>query len=330
MKSVSVVVPCRNEEKYIALCLDSLLTNGFPIEYLEILVVDGNSEDRTLPILRDFEEHYPGTVRMIPNPEKVTPRALNIGLQEARHELVMIASAHASFEKGYIETLVKYFDKLKAAAVGGVMETRAKNDTEVTRALVKILSSQAGVGNAMFRVGVPEPVEVDTVPFGIYDKAFLQQVGGYDERLNRNQDIELSKRILRNGGRIFLIPDAKCFYYVRESYGMLALNNYRNGFWNFLVIYMTHNFGSLSLRHFIPALFLLSLFLPLLLAFVSSAFVGITLLSLLAYGLVISREAWKLKDAHTGFWPILWGFISLHFAYGAGSLAGMLRVDKCF
>lgn len=329
-QTVSVVIPCFNEEKHIETCVLSLLENGYPLQNIEILVVDGNSTDNTVAILQKMQQQYP-QVKHINNPKSKTPFALNLGIENAQNEYILIASAHSSFDKGYIQELMDKMHELNADVVGGVMETRIKNNTPTANAIMQVLSNKYGVGNAMFRIGIDKPMLVDTVPFGLYKTSLLKEANGYDERLIRNHDIELSKRLLKKGTKIYLTPTTTCYYYARETFKQLAKNNYRNGKWNLLTVFITKDFSSLSLRHFIPLIFVLSILLPLIgglfytSLFLLSAFVLVSYL--FAIGFIVLRT-FNLKN--TTFFKGVWSFISLHFAYGFGSLVGLMQFYKLF
>jgi len=322
---VSVIIPCLNEEKYIGDCLISLLSNGYPPDELELLVVDGGSTDSTLSILEDLKLTYP-QIRIVHNLKKFTPFALNLGIQHASHSLILISGAHARFNTGYIQELVQVIQSNKADVAGGVMETQTKSDSPKTRAIKVVLTSGAGVGNSLFRTGVNEIREVDTVPFGLYRKEVFEQCGLYDTRLIRNHDIELSKRILSKGFRIVLVPSARCTYYARESFGELAKNNYGNGYWNIKTLLITRKFDSLSFRHYVPLLFILSLIVPTVLAIVWIYFIIISGLSLIAYLVLILFQVSKAKTSNK--WMLMWAYLVLHFSYGIGSLFGCFSIFK--
>ncbi len=325
---ISVIVPCRNEEKYIESCVNSLFENGFDRKQLEVIVVDGMSSDTTIEKLYHLQTKYENLV-VFQNPKKVTPHALNIGIREARGEYIMIASAHSSFDSGYIQVLHDNIVKLpNPIGVGGIMRTSVKNKSKTSIAIQRILSSKFGVGNAMFRLGTNKILNVDTVPFGLYKADILKQSGGYDERLIRNHDIELSKRLLRKGGNIYLIPNAKCTYYAREIFREMAANNFRNGKWNILTVWITKNFSSLSIRHFIPMIFVLSVILPLIVSIFYLPAIFITMLSLLSYFFALIYFALKVDRSDTSFLHLIFGFFILHIAYGFGSLTGMLFIPK--
>ena len=123
-----------------------------------------------------------------------------------------------------------------------------------------------------------------------------------------------------------MIPETNCNYFARESYAQLASNNYKNGKWNLLTVFITRRFSSLSLRHFIPMLFILSLIVPSFLSFLFFPFAYLTLLSILMYLLAIMYFSYTIKSNKTTFFHLFIGFLSLHFSYGAGSLVGLLSI----
>ena len=323
---ISVVIPCLNEEKHIETCIRSILENGYPKELLEIIVIDGVSSDNTLPILKKMQSEL-AQIEVLVNVKKITPVSLNMGLNHASSTYVLIASAHSSFDTQYIQTLKNALENTPdAIGVGGPMKTLVKNETPTSCAIQEILQHRFGVGNSTFRTGSSEKVAVDTVPFGLYKTESLLAVGGYNERLVRNHDMELSKRLSENGGRIYLIPETSCNYFARETYTELASNNYKNGKWNLLTVFITRRFSSLSLRHFIPMLFILSLVVPSGLSLLFCPFIYLTLVSLLMYLLGIMYFSLTIKSNKTTFFHLFIGFMSLHFSYGIGSLIGLFNI----
>jgi glycosyltransferase involved in cell wall biosynthesis len=329
MKTVSIVIPCKNEEQHIETCILSLLNNGYPEEYLEILIVDGMSDDRTHALVINMQQQF-SNIKWIENHRKKTPFALNLGIQHATGEYILIASAHSSFDTGYISVLLEKMEQLQADVVGGMMRTNVKHSTVISNAIQQVLSHPFGVGNSMFRVGVEQDIQVDTVPFGLYKTTLLRSVGGYNEQLIRNHDMELSKRLLAKGARIFLTPDAQCTYYARETKWSMAKNNYDNGKWNMLTVYITRDFTSLSFRHFVPLLFVLSLILPLMLGILYWPFCILTLVSLVLYFTTLIRVITKMESTGTNFFELMKTFITLHLSYGTGSLVGLLHLNKLF
>ena len=201
------------------------------------------------------------------------------------------------------------------------------NETPKSLAIREVLSHKLGVGNALFRTGITEVQAVDTVPFGCWRRDVFDKYGLFDERLTRNQDIELNKRILRGGGKIFLVPDTYCTYYARETFEKLFDNNFGNGKWNIKTVYYTREMNSLSLRHFVPLLFLLSLILPLIAGFFWHPLWLLTAIILLIYLSLISVVSAKLaRSKGLSFIRLVESFFVLHFSYGLGSLVGLLSL----
>jgi glycosyltransferase involved in cell wall biosynthesis len=291
---------------------------------MEILVVDGMSSDKTREIVVSYTRKY-DFIRLIDNPRKIVPVAMNLGIRQAKGEYIIRLDAHAEYPKDYFSKLIAWYRKLDADNVGAVIETKVQRRTPVSIAIQKVLSSRFGVGNSDFRVGTDTPKEVDTVPFGCYKREVFEKYGYYDERLERNQDIELNKRILSGGGKIYLVPDVTCTYYARESLKALAKNNYANGKWNILTAYYTGTLRSLSLRHFVPLRFVLSLILPLIGGFFYPKLFYIPLLSSISYLALVIIIGIRLNDSGTNLFALLLAFAVLHFSYGMGSLIGLFE-----
>ncbi len=297
MVSISIIIPCRNEDRYITQCLDSLLEMTYPKELVEIFVVDGMSEDTSRQLITHYSQIHP-SIQLLDNPRKTTPTALNIGIMASSGEFIIILSAHADYPKEYCSALVEEAMQLKADCVGGVLETKSSKINNTSQSIINVLSDRFGTGS-QFRSGVEKITEVDTVAFGCYRRDVFERFGLFDERLTRNQDIELNKRIIRGGGHIYLLPNVTCTYYARETYRDFAKNNYQNGYWNILTAYFTKTLRSLSLRHFVPLLFCLALLLPLLLSPLYLPLIWITVIVALSYKGVIGIRAWKIKKTTT-------------------------------
>ncbi len=323
---VSVICPTFNEEKYIKSCIESILAQDYPKDDLEVIFVDGMSTDNTRSIISSYQSQY-HFIKLIDNPHRIVPHAMNTGIKNAKGQIIIRIDAHTLYQPDYFSVLSERLLELDADNVGVVCKTDVLNKTPKTLAIKEVLSNKIGVGNSMFRIGIDEVQEVDTVPFGCWKREVFDKYGLYDVRLVRNQDIELNKRIKRGGGKIFIVPDTYCTYLARETFRALSKNNYANGKWNILTVFYTHNLGSLSIRHFIPLLFVLALTTPLLLALVYSPLVFVSLLALTLYIVVIGGVSVKvaLKKKLNPLLLIA-AFICLHISYGCGSLVAILKL----
>lgn len=323
---LSVICPIYNEEKYITKCIDSILEQDYPKDNLEVIFVDGMSKDHTREIVISYTKKYP-FIRMIDNPDRIVPCAMNKGILASKGDIIMRIDAHTLYAPNYFSVLVHYLAELNADNVGAVCKTDVLNKTRKSLAIREVLSNKFGVGNSTFRTGVNQVMEVDTVPFGCWRRDVFDKYGLYDVRLVRNQDIELNKRILHGGGKIFIVPYTHCTYMARETYKELAKNNYGNGKWNILTVFFTKQFSSLSIRHFIPLIFVLSLVVPLMLSVFYKPLALISGLSLVAYISLLGTLSLKLSiSKKLSFFYLLLSFIVLHISYGSGSLLSLLSL----
>lgn len=318
---ISVVMPVYNEEKYIENCIESLLLQDYPQNLMEWIFVDGMSSDKTRQLIEKYIKEYPQMIKLLSNPNKTVPYAMNIGIREAKGQFIIRLDAHADYSTDYISKCVYYLETTDADNVGGVAETKSKGF--VGNAIAKMLSSRFGVGNSEFRTN-GESGYVDTVPFGAFRREVFDKWGGYDERLTRNQDNEMNYRIRKNGGKIFLSSDIKLSYYCRDSIKGISDMAMKNGMWN--VITMKLCPGSMGLRHFIPLMFLISLIcLPIVSAFwhpIALLFIAELVLYLILDCAFSAKKASGIKE----FLLLIILFPIFHITYGAGSLKGLLKL----
>ena len=326
MKLVSVICPIYNEEKHITSCIVSVLQQDFPKENLEILFVDGMSTDKTRRIISDFTDKYKH-IRLLDNPQKTVPYALNIGIQAAKGDIIIRMDAHAVYPHNYFSILAKYLTELNADNVGGVCRTLPANNSSVAAAIADAVSCVFGVGNSHFRIGTNNIQQVDTVPFGCWKKEIFEKIGYFDTELTRNQDDEFNGRIIKNGGKIYLIPDLFIDYFARENIRKVSAMHYQYGLFKPLVNKKLR--APATVRQFFPALFVagliagiaFSLLFPKLWFVYFGVIILYALLALyFSLRASIKRRNWKLFFME----PII--FFLLHTSYGLGYWAGLYKV----
>jgi len=310
---VSIIIPCRNEEKFIGKCLESILNQDYPKEKMEVLVVDGMSEDRTREIIKNFQFSNPNfQLLLIDNPKKFTPFAFNIGIREAKGEIVMLAGAHATYEKDYVAKCVKYLKEYKADNVGGILKTIPSENTLIAKAIAISLSHPFGAGASRFRIGAKEPKEVDTVFGGCYKKEVFDKIGLFNENLIRSQDLEFNLRLKKAGGKILLAPDIVSYYYPKSNLKDFFLHNFEDGTWAVLPLKFVK--FPFKLRHYIPLIFVLTLPLSIWLYILVSLFFS-------------AQIAFREKDIRYFFvMPAV--FATRHIGYGLGSVWGLIKLLK--
>jgi len=247
--SVSIVVPCRNEARYIVECLDSVLACDYPRDRLEVLVVDGMSDDGTRQILTDYATRHP-EVRVLDNPRRITPVALNVAIRAAAGEIIVRMDAHVVYPTNYVSRLVAALDEFGADNAGAVLRTLPANQTPMGRAIAIGMSHPFGVGTSYFRIGTAEPRWVDTIAFFCIRKSTFDRVGLFDEELIRHQDGEFNARLIKAGGRILLIPDVVSYYYARSTLHQVGRMFYQYGYFKPLVAKKLGRF--MTIRQLIP------------------------------------------------------------------------------
>ncbi|MDO8601094.1 MAG: glycosyltransferase family 2 protein [bacterium] len=307
---VSIIIPCRNEELFIGKCLESIIQQDFPKENLEVLVIDGSSGDRTQGIVREFASKYP-FIRLLENPQKFTPFGLNIGIKASQGEIIIRMDSHAGYEREYVSKCVKYLRESGADNVGGIIKTLPVKNTLPARAIAKVLSHPFGAGGSYFRIGSEEPRWVDTVFGGCYKREVFDKIGLFNEKMLRSQDIELNKRLIKAGGKILLHPDIVAYYYPQAEFWKFFEHNFTDGFWTIYPLKFKVRF--FSWRHLMPLFFVLTL--PL----------GIW--PYIPISLFFSAKI-ALKEDLRYFFILPFVFFNRHFAYGLGSLWGMIRLIK--
>ena len=321
---VSVIVPCRNEAAYIRACLDSILAGDYPEHRLEMLVVDGLSDDGTRGVVEAYVRRDP-RVRLLDNPRQITSAGLNLGVRSAQGSVIVVLGAHSVYPATYISELVFSLSWTGADAVGGVCATRPGGATVTARAIAAALSHPFGVGNSHFRIGTSKPRWVDTVPFGCYRRDVFDRVGLFDEDLTRNQDDEFNLRLVKHGGRLLLVPHVVTRYYARASLGKLWQMFQQYGFFKPLV---ARKLGQvMTVRQLVPALFLagvavtgiLSLWWSLPRLVLGLAIGSYVVADLACAASVGARLGWRVGLAVTYVFP------TLHLAYGLGFLRGVVR-----
>lgn len=317
---VSLIVPMRNEEEFIGRCLDSLLEQIGDRREFEILCMDGMSTDRTRDIVREYAIRD-GRVRLVDNPDQITPLALNRGIEASRGDVIMIIGSHTEYGPDYIDKCLEVLERTGADQVGPYLTTKPGRDTPVGRAIAAATSSRFGVG-AGFRVAGPER-EADTVPYGALRRNVFERFGGYDERLVRNQDIEMSCRIRRGGGRIVISPDIQATYYNRSTFAGLRNQAFMNGLWTILTVWLTG--GGVRLRHLVPFAFLLSLIGLGIGGLFWQPALALLVIEIALYMVTASLYAYRAsRGTNCSAFLTLLAFIQLHIAYGLGSLWGVV------
>lgn len=320
---LSVICPIYNEETYIGACIESILSQDYPKEDLEVIFADGMSTDRTREIVSSYSAKYPW-IRLIDNPDRIVPPALNKAIDASRGDVIMRLDAHAEYPSDYFSALTDALSRYGADNVGGVCLTLPAADTVTARAIAEVLSSRFGMGNSDFRVGTTKVKEVDTVPFGCWPRRVFDRIGTFDLDLIRNQDDEFNGRLRKAGGKIMLIPSVKIKYFARDKVGKVARMFYQYGLFKPLV---NRKLGSpATVRQFFPMLLVVGLIVGAIISLAWTPFLwaygsGIILYLLLALGFSIRSGNKPLQVLVQ-----TWTYIAVHTSYGFGYLVGLWKL----
>ena len=325
-KRVSIIIPTRNEEAFIIKTLNSVLSQDYPLNLIEIIVVDGQSDDLTTTLIKGFIKDHPN-VKLIVNPERVVPFALNYAIKCATGEIIVRLDAHSKYPINYVSRLVTELQKTGADNVGGVWKTTPANTGVVATGIALATSHPLGIGDAKYRLENKEIVEVDTVPFGCFPKDVFERIGLFDTDLIRNQDDEFNGRIIKNGGKIFLIPDLEIEYYARATISTMMKMFYQYGLFKPLV---NVKLGSAAtMRQFVPPLFLLFLLMGLILPLFPTSMIWLWTGSLIFYIVLCVLVGIKIavnakRTSLLLIVPIL--FPLIHVSYGWGYIKGFIKL----
>lgn len=315
---VSVLIPTYNEQRFIAECAERMRAQNFDGS-VEFLFVDGRSDDGTRAFLDDLARRD-DRVRVLDNPARRTPNALNIGLAAARGEFVARMDAHTFYPPGYLALGVERLRRGGADWVSGPALPLGSGRWSERVALG--MESPIGVGGATFRKLRDAEFETDTGFTGLLRRDTLQALGGWDEGWPVNQDGELAGRVLAGGGRIVCLPEMAAGLVTRDSPRTLARQYWRYGFYR--VKTSRRHPATLRRTHLLPP----ALVVALLIAASGRGPARVTRLGAGVYPLVLLAAAARMRGRaerlDLAALPLVWG--TMHLAWGAGFVAGCARM----
>ncbi len=317
---VSVVVPCRNEEAFIAKAVASILANDWPVESLEVLVVDGMSDDGTRDIVKEIAARD-ARVRLLDNTAIFAGGAMAVGVAAARGDYVVRVDAHAEIPPDYLKTGVTILEgHPEIWTVGGPVDRVGAG--EEGRLVAAINNNVFATGNTPVRVGRAEG-PVDAVLYPVWRRDVFERVGDFDESLVRNQDDDHHYRIRAAGGIIFQTQKLRAKYYVRGSVRQFLRQYTQYAFWKAAVAKKHGRF--IDWKPFVPPAFFTALALTAVGGFVTPYLwlVGGALAAAYLSGDVIASAAVGAKTGVRGFFKALTIFPIFHFRYASGIFAGI-------
>lgn len=315
--SISIIMPCYNEERYIHDSIKSLINEYFN-EKCELLVIDGMSEDRTRVIVQDFIDQDLN-IRIVENEQRLQAYGMNLGISQASGEIIIRADTHCVYPPGYVEKCVNLLEETEAANVGGIMFPQGR--TSVQKAIGLALQHPVGVGDAKWHTGNYRGY-VDTVYLGTFRKSLFDEIGMYDTTCKTAEDAELNLRILKADKKIYQDSSIKVTYFPRESFWGLAKQYFRYGRGRCYTV-LKHK-KITSLRQVAPVALVLGLVTSLVMNLWMPLFIFFPLvyiLSLLGAGILSWKKkkiAFRQRILMSAAWAVM------HTSWGMGFLSYLI------
>ena len=322
MTRLSVFMPVLNEEASVGVAIESVVAQAAddPNLEIEVLVADGYSADNTALVVAELSK-ADSRVRLLWNASVTIPAGLNTCLAQSTGEYIARVDGHSEIDPLYFTRALQWL--LKEPELGGVGGHRiGVASTPIGRAISLVLSSPFGIGNSINHYSNQRQL-TDHASFGVYRAAAARQVGGWDEALLVNEDVDFDHRLIAAGYKIGYEPAMVFRWHVRETLPELFKQFRRYGRGKAAMV-RKNGRSAVRLRHLVPpaavvsGLLLLSgsLIQPWLLVGTLPYLCLVSLASVLAYRRRVPKEK-------TSWWALPAAFATTHTAWGLGFLEGI-------
>ena len=321
---VSFLIIAYNSESTLRGVINDLINQDYPHELIEVILVDGNSTDRTKEIMKEFSKQDNGFIRIEvkDNPKRILPSGWNVALDSVKGEIVLKVDAHASIPSDFVSKNVKCI-KSGEKICGGQRPNIIDEETPWKRTLLIAESSMFGSSIAPYRRNTGKTY-VKSLFHAAYSKEVFDDVGKFNEDLVRTEDNEIHYRMRKAGYKFCFDPDIISYQHTRNTLKRMLKQKYLNGYW----IGRTGKIcpQCLSIFHFVPFAFVLAIIFSTILLVLGIKFVSVILwgmywlMAVLMSIIAIIKEKFFLLVL---ILPIL--FFLLHISYGIGTLIGLVR-----
>ena len=318
---VSIIITARNEEKYLPMLFEDILNQTYPLQNIEVVLMDSNSTDNTRKLMEEFKNNNESlSVQIVTNERQIQAAGFNEGVKHATGDVVLKIDAHSRIPQDFVQ---KNVNEIIAGAFvcGGNRPTVVDSDDDFSKTLHIVEESALGSSIANYRKSNVKR-KVNSIFHGMYRKEVFEKVGLADERLLRTEDNEFHYRVRKAGYDIIFNPEIESYQYIRPTFTKMIQQKIANGYWIGLTSHICRD--CLSLFHFGPGVFVATLlilmmftpisFIPLLTVF------GLYILAVLGLSIF---EISKQKYNHT-LLLIPFIMIAVHFAYGIGTIKGWI------
>ena len=318
---VSIIITARNEEKYLPMLFEDILNQTYPLQNIEVVLMDSNSTDNTRKLMEEFKNNNESlSVQIVTNERQIQAAGFNEGVKHATGDVVLKIDAHSRIPQDFVQ---KNVNEIIAGAFvcGGNRPTVVDSDDDFSKTLHIVEESALGSSIANYRKSNVKR-KVNSIFHGMYRKEVFEKVGLADERLLRTEDNEFHYRVRKAGYDIIFNPEIESYQYIRPTFTKMIQQKFANGYWIGLTSHICRD--CLSLFHFGPGVFVATLLVLMMLTPISFAplLTVFGLYILAALGLSIF-EISKQKYNHT-LLLIPFIMIAVHFAYGIGTIKGWI------
>ena len=323
---ITVIMPVRNEAKFIERTLSQLVTQNYDSERFEIIVVDGESTDGTPELVAKYVERHEN-VHLFSNPKRLGSAARNVALRHARGDVVVIVDGHCELDdERYLARLASAFDRSDADCVGRPQPLDIPGATALQRAIAAARSSRLGHHPDSFIYSSEEGFVPAKSVAVAYRRSVFEQVGEFDEGFDACEDVEMNHRIDRAGLRCFFTPEVAVHYAPRTTLGGLFRQLVRYGRGRARLA--KKHPDTISLGMFPTPLFVSGLVAGFPLSFVAAWLAAIYVAALVLYSAIvlITSVSIVLRQRSPGMLlPLLLVFPTIHVGSGTGEILELLR-----
>jgi succinoglycan biosynthesis protein ExoA len=325
MPTVTIIVPCYNEQTTIRYLLEAIYAQTYPRSDLEVIIADALSEDGTRAVIEAYQHQFPDlSLNVVDNPARTIPSGVNLAIQAARGEFIVRMDAHSIPYPEYVERCVSALQAELGQNVGGVWEIRPGGEGWIAESIALAAAHPLGVGDALYR-HARCPTEVDTVPFGAFRRSLIDRLGAFDESLLTNEDYEFNARIRQSGGRVWLDPSIRTVYFARATLSDLVRQYWRYGYWKWRMLNRYPD--TLRWRQALPPLFVLSLIVLAISAVwipATAKLLGLELFVYLCALLVVAAQSAFRKRKLSLLVGLPLAIATMHVSWGCGFLWGLV------
>lgn len=323
---ISFIIIALNAANTIDGILEDLRMQDFDKKQIEVILVDGSSNDDTKKIMMNFQRKYSQLfykVMVFDNPKRVLPCGWNIALRNAIGDLILRVDAHTRIPKSFITNNVISINR-GHDITGGTVENISKEDTYWGKILLAIESSLFGGSFAKFRRKLTKPCYVSTLPFACYKRCIYDVVGEYNEKLVRTEDNDMHYRMRKAGFKFYFTPTISSVRFSRSSFNGLFNQKYLNGYWIGRTLFISP--CCISLYHLVPLGFVLFLIASIVL-FYFKLCIPILIFTFCAYiiiNIIMTLSIVKVIGIKPIFLVVPFIFLILHIGYGVGTIMGII------